>query len=216
MTPASRPDGETPAPPSRRSYDSPVRRQQAADTHERILAAGSALVHEFPSWDWRGLTMRAVAERADVHVRTVYRHFATERELHDAVMGRLEAEAGVDLAALELDDLTAATRATFRYLASFPVTRDRPKDPTFAATDDRRRTAVLDAVNRLTEGWPEADRRMVAGILDVLWCLPSYERLVTAWDLDADEAADAVTWVMDLLQEAVRQGRPPSRRESGG
>jgi AcrR family transcriptional regulator len=210
MARARRPQGEPPAPPTRRSYDSPVRRQQAADTHERILAAGSALVHEFPSWDWRGLTMRAVAARADVHVRTVYRHFATERELHDAVMGRLEAEAGIDLGALELDDLTATTRATFRYLASFPVTSHRPKDPTFAATDDRRRTAVLQAVTRLAADWPEADRRMVAAILDLLWCLPSYERLITAWDLDADGAADAVTWVMDLLEKAVREGNRPS------
>ena len=37
----------------RRKYDSPVRRQQAADTRERIVAAGADLVHGFDRWDWR-------------------------------------------------------------------------------------------------------------------------------------------------------------------
>ena len=50
--------------PVRRRYDSPVRRQQAAETRARILAAGSALVHGYPTWDWRELTFRAVAEKA--------------------------------------------------------------------------------------------------------------------------------------------------------
>ena len=62
-----------------------------AETRDRILDAGSALVHEFESWDWRPLTFRAVAERAGVGERTVYRHFATEQALHAAVMERLAA-----------------------------------------------------------------------------------------------------------------------------
>jgi hypothetical protein len=36
-------------------------------------------------------------------------------------MRRLEEEAGIDLAELELDDLTAVTRDTFRHLASSPT-----------------------------------------------------------------------------------------------
>jgi hypothetical protein len=48
----------------RRLYDSPVRQQQATDTRERIIAAGSELVHGFRTWDWRGLTFGAVARYA--------------------------------------------------------------------------------------------------------------------------------------------------------
>ena len=71
---------------SRRRYDTPVRAQKVAATRERIVQAGSELVHGFASWDWQELTFRAVAERAGVGERTVYRHFPTERHLHDAVM----------------------------------------------------------------------------------------------------------------------------------
>src|SRR4029453_1942129 len=78
----------------RRKYDSPVRRQQAAETRERILAAGSELVHGFPRWDWRELTVRAVAQRAGVNERTVYRHFSSERELHEAEIRRPQGGGG--------------------------------------------------------------------------------------------------------------------------
>ena len=80
-----------PPPP----YDNSARAEKAGKTRERIIAAGSELVHAFDSWNWRDLTFRSVAERAGVGERTVYRHFPTERHLHDAVMQRLESEAGV-------------------------------------------------------------------------------------------------------------------------
>ena len=47
----------------RRSYDSGLRRQRAAETRERIVAAGSELLHGSSVRDWHGLTIRAVAER---------------------------------------------------------------------------------------------------------------------------------------------------------
>ena len=68
-------------------------------------------MHEFDSWHWNALTFRAVAERAGVGERTVYRHFPTERHLHDAVMARLEEEAGVTYEDLELADAPRDHRA---------------------------------------------------------------------------------------------------------
>jgi AcrR family transcriptional regulator len=63
----------TEAARTRRTYDSPVRRQRAAATRERILTSGAELLHGFPTWNWSELTVRAVAERAAVTERTVYR-----------------------------------------------------------------------------------------------------------------------------------------------
>jgi AcrR family transcriptional regulator len=201
-------DDGPPAP--RRSYESPVRRQQAAETRERIVAAGADLVHSFPRWDWRQLTVRAVAERAGVDERTVYRHFSSEDVLHAAVMQRLEEEADIDLTALALEDLTTATRNLFGYLSSFPVSERRPRDPTFAEIDERRRAAILDAVAHRAEDWSDTEQEQAAAVLDLLWSLLSYERLVTAWDLDSDDATAAVTWAIGLIEEAIRDGRRPS------
>src|ERR1700680_3947068 len=103
MSGASTPDGT--GDRGKRRYDSPVRREQVAETRERILTAAAELVHGYPTWDWKELTFRAVAERAGVGERTVYRHFPSERELHHALLAHLAVQAGVSYDGMELDDL---------------------------------------------------------------------------------------------------------------
>jgi AcrR family transcriptional regulator len=175
------------------------------------VTAGSELVHEFDSWHWDALTFRAVAERAGVGERTVYRHFPTEQHLHDAVMTRLEEEAGVSYEDLDLATLPEITARVFSSRRSFAAgeTVDEPRDPTFVAVDHRRRDAMLRAVTDATPGWSDAERRTTAALLDVVWNMPAYERLVSAWDLSGDDATDAITWLMSLLTRAIEADEPP-------
>lgn len=193
----------------RRSYHSPLRRQLAAQTRARIVAAGAELVHGFSSWNWRDLTVRAVAEHAGVSERTVYRHFSNERELQDAVMRRLHEEAGVTLEGLELDQLGNVANRVFAYLSSFAIAARPPENITFVTADQRRRDALLAAVEQSTKGWTEAERNIVAAILDTYWTVPFYERLVTAWRLDTDDAARAITWALRVLVDAVKNDHRP-------
>ena len=58
-------------------------------------------------------------------------------------------------------------------------------------------------------GWSSDDRVAAAAMLDVLWSVVSYERLVVDWGVAPKEAIRAVTWVMGLVEEAVRAGRRP-------
>jgi AcrR family transcriptional regulator len=199
------------APTGRRRYDSPVRRRQVAETRERILGAASALVREFAGWDWHGLTFRAVAERAGVSERTVYRHFATERELRDAVMRHLEEEAGVSYEGLVLDELADVTTRVFSARGSFAVSPAVVTDPTFVAEDELRRDALRDAVAAVASRWTDTERDQAAGLLDVLWSVPSFERLVTQWGLGSEDATDAITWALDLVVAAIHAERPPAR-----
>jgi AcrR family transcriptional regulator len=192
----------------RRQYDSPVRRRQAAETRERILDAASALVHGFSTWDWRALTFRAVAERAGVSERTVYRHFRTERELRDAVMRRLEEEAGVSYEGVGLDDLPEITALVFAARASFAASPTVVDDPTFVAEDRLRRDALRDAVAAVATDWSDLEREMAAGLLDVLWNVPSFERLVVQWGLDGEDATRAIAWAIGLVVGALRAGGP--------
>ncbi len=195
----------------RRRYDNSARAEKAAQTRERIIAAGSDLVHGFDSWNWRDLTFRSVAERAGVGERTVYRHFPTERHLHDAVMQRLESEAGISYSDVDLANLAEVTARVFASLQRFAVREsvDTPRDPTFVGVDARRREALLRAVTASAPHWAERERRVTAGLLDVLWNLPSYERLVGVWDIDRSTATEAVTWLMAKVLDAVERGDPP-------
>ena len=196
---------------SRRRYNNRGRRQKAAQTRERIIAAGSELVHAFDSWNWRELTFRSVAERAGVGERTVYRHFPTERHLHDAVMQRLESEAGISYEDVDLGNLGEATTRVFASLQRFAVrdSVDTPRDPTFVGVDARRRDALLRAVAASTPGWSESQQRVTAGLLDVLWNLPAYERLVGVWGIEGTTATEAVNWLMAKVIEAVEGDSPP-------
>ena len=194
---------------ARRPYDNTLRRERAAQTRERIVAAGAELVHEASIRDWRGVTIRAVAERAGVNERTVYRHFANERALRDAVMRRTEQEAGVDLTDLQLDQVAGAAARIFRYVSSYPLEARPPLDPTLVDANRRQHDALLAAVKEHASRWPSSDRTIAAAVLDVLWALGSYERLINDWQLDRDEAIRAISWAIGLVEEAVREGNRP-------
>ncbi|HEY1828114.1 MAG TPA: hypothetical protein VGF87_08840, partial [Acidimicrobiales bacterium] len=60
----SGPTPEHPEPRTRRAYDSTRRREMAGETRQRIVQAGSDLLHGSSVRDWGSLTIRAVAERA--------------------------------------------------------------------------------------------------------------------------------------------------------
>lgn len=198
---------------ARRTYDNRTRQQKAAQTRERIVAAGSELVHAFDSWNWRDLTFKAVAERAEVGERTVYRHFPTEQHLHDAVMQRLESEAGISYEDVDLTNIDEVTARVFASLQRFSVRKsvETPQDPTFVGVDVRRREALMRAVSASAPGWSPAEQQMAAGLLDVLWNVPSYERLVGVWGIDQTAATRAIGWLMAKVIKAIEDDDAPPR-----
>lgn len=198
--------------PPRRQYDSPVRRKRATETRERIVAAGSALVHSFATLDWSDLTFRAVAEKAGVSESTVYRHFASERELHDAVMHRLQQEAGVSYEGMTLDELPETTRRVFASLSAYAVSAwaRQTDDPTLVTADRVRMDALLGAVGEPAGSLAPEQRQVAAAMLDVLWSVSSYERLVTQWKMDGEQATAAITWVMGLIVGVLRDSPTPT------
>ena len=192
---------------ARRPYDSPVRRQAMEATRERIVAAGVEMVRGFKTWDWTDLTFRAVAERAGVGERTVYRHFPTERILHSAIMSGLAMEAGVDYDRVTLATVGAIAQRVFRALGSLHLrpALDPPPDSAFAEADQQRRDALLRAVAAEMPQWSERERLMLAASLDLLWSAESYERLVDQWDLDPEVAMAIIAWAIDTLIGAVAE-----------
>jgi AcrR family transcriptional regulator len=193
-----------------RKYDGALRRQQVAASRDRIVAAGVALLRASSIRDWRALTIRAVAEGAGVSERTVYRQFGDQRGLRDAVMHRLEEEAGVDLGALTLEDIAGHTARVLDHVASYPLEPRPPLDPTLTDANQRQRHALLAAVAEQTPGWTEAERAAAAAVFDVLWSVGSYERVVIDWQIQSDQAIQAIAWVIGLVEQAIREGDRPS------
>ena len=108
------------------------------------------------------------------------------------------------------------TARVLGYVSSFPLDPRTTRDPTLMAAHDRMRDALLTAVEGGSDRWPVRDRTVAAALLDVLWSVGSYERLVADWGLAPQEAIDAVTWVIGLVEDAIRADRrPPATKGSG-
>jgi AcrR family transcriptional regulator len=198
----------TPDPPERdgRPYDSPLRKERAAETRERIVLAASELLHHESVRDWKKLTVRAVAERAGVNERTVYRYFGNERGLRDALLQRNEEEAGIDLSGMQLSDVAKVTTKLLGHIAEYPREPMPALVPTLVEAMQRQRTALINAVEAGARQWPGEDQLVAAAMLDVLWSVASYERLVGSWQLDHETAVRAITWVQGLLEQAILDG----------
>lgn len=192
-----------------RPYDSPLRRAQAASTRDRIIAAAYTLLRTSSIRNWRSLTIRAVAEEAGVNERTVYRHFSNERGLRDAVMEHMETTAGIDLTDLRLEGIAEVAERIFTHVSSFQREPKPPLPATLTEANLRQREALHDALAPWTSTWSPADAAAMAAVFDVLWSVGAYERLVADWQVDRDRAIGTLTWVIELVAEAVRQGRRP-------
>jgi len=202
-------DSHTDEPSSARTYDSPVRRAQSAQTRARIIEAAYDLVRHSSVRDWGAVTIRRVAQEAEVNERTVYRYFASERGLRDAVMLRMEQEAGIELNAVQLEDIPKLAARVFSYVSSFPFESKPPLDPTLAEASLRQREALHDALAEWTADWPAEVAAGVAALLDVLWSVGAYERLTVDWRLDHARAVETLTWAIGLVEQAVREGNHP-------
>ena len=165
--------------------------------------AGLDLVMGFDSWDWSGLTFRAVAQRAGVGERTVYRHFPTERALHDAIMGQLTERGrrrlpaphprrrrrhlrrGSSVRWERSPSKTSRLRRTTR--PSSPPTRSDGRPCCGRCSLARPELSP----ERATAGWPP--RWTSSG-----GCRPT-TGCVSAWGMDSEEAVAAIGWVIETL-----------------
>jgi AcrR family transcriptional regulator len=178
------------------------------------VEAGASVLRGVSIWNWRALTARAVAEQAGVNERTVYRHFETEKALRDAVLDRLEAESGVVLGEMRLEDIEDVAARMFEFVSSFPIQPRTQLDESVMAANQRQRDALVGAVAPWVDGWPETDARLAAAMFDVMWSVVSYERLVTDWHLHPDQAIAGISWVIRLIEAAIRSGERPTAFDS--
>lgn len=85
IPPAASTDGRRP-----RTYSSPLRDEQAADTRRRIVAAAREL---FATRGFAGATVAGIAEQAGVSAPTVYAVFGSKGAIMRALLTRLEDDA---------------------------------------------------------------------------------------------------------------------------
>jgi AcrR family transcriptional regulator len=166
------------------------------------------LFAQIRSWDWRELTFRAVAERAGVGERTVYRNFPTEAELRYAIGRRIEQQAGVTYDELSLGNLPEVGEQVLTLLPDYSTASPVHEH------DLRRRNAFRKAVASSGKGFSAHDRELAAVALDLTWSVVVYERMLRVWNLDSVDAIQVMRWLHQLVTDAIEDGHRPTARQN--
>ncbi len=182
-----------------RVYGSPLRVQQAEETGERILDATVRVMA-------RGLTsisIPAIAREAGVSVPTIYRHFATKRDLIAAVYPHLVRRAGLNQVAppRSMDELREGMRAHFDRLESLDdLARAAMASP---GSDEARRISMPDRLamfrqlaDSIVPKLSEVNRERITRLLVVLTASSALRTWRDHLGSSVDEAADDVEWVL--------------------
>jgi AcrR family transcriptional regulator len=197
--------GNVPARP----YRSELRAQQAAATRARILDATMRVM----AGGLAGVSVPAVAREAGVSVPTVYRHFATKRDLLAAVYPHLMGRVGLDVPVgpRSIDDLRDGVRAIFervdRVASSDDLARAAMVSP---ASEEARRISMPDRLERsrrvadsIEPKLAPVDRDRIARLLVVLTTSSSLRVWRNHLGSSVDEAADDVEWVVRSVVAAA-------------
>jgi AcrR family transcriptional regulator len=182
-----------------RTYGSPLRAQQAEETRGRILDATVRVIAEGLAF----VSVPQVAREAGVSVPTVYRHFATKRDLLAAVYPHAVRRAGMDEVVIprSMDELRGGLRAYFERTDSFgDLARAAMASP--AAEELRRinmpdRVAIFRRLADSIEPKPsKADRDRIARLLVILTASSALRLWRDQLGSSVEEAADDVDWVL--------------------
>jgi len=191
---------------ARGAYHSPLRESQAAATRERIVAACVALMQRGDD-----LTFAAVAARAGVQERTVYRHFPRREDLEAALWGWIVQNlTHADFAASGEEQLIAAMRRSFAGFdadaALIAAMLHSPQGLDVRRRQQPKRRAMFEAcADGVIPGAPQAVRGRAAAVLQVLYSAASWDLLRSFWDMDASEAADAIELGIRCFLTGLRQ-----------
>lgn len=195
---------------TRRTYRSPLREARALATRERILGSVARCLDEDPEAEF---TLDAVARKAGVERRTLFRHFATREALLDAFWNWINHRVAPRTLPASLEELQDAPRATFARFddhegvirASLHSAAGRAMR---AAAVPARRKAFRSALHDLS-GLGAADRRRFEAVAHALYSASAWETMRDYAGVTGAEAGDAASWAIRTLVDALA-GKTPS------
>jgi AcrR family transcriptional regulator len=197
-----------------RPYSSPLRAEQAEQTTARIVQAAVDLLSEGDASD---LAMAAVAERAGVSVRTVYRSFASKDELLDGV---------IDWINTHLNQATGArpeTRHDYETTTGDVIEEMFQIEPLLRAlfataagrashqrTSSGRQALMRNAYATEIEGLDDDEARRLLAVLHLVASSSGALFMKDYWDLPPEDIGRVIEWAIRVLADAAGD---PAQRE---
>jgi AcrR family transcriptional regulator len=193
---------------ARRRYKSSLREQQARDTRLRILEGAARIT----ALDVRLLTPASVARAAGVAERTVYRHFPTVAELHEAFGQFQEKRLGFAEKDYEMGELPAMFERWPERVAGTGALEAMLALPELELllTQRRRRYAELErAIGRLVPDATRTQRRQLTLVFGALMSAQQFRHGKQCLNLDPEAVVPGPVWAMRVLIETLREGGRP-------
>jgi AcrR family transcriptional regulator len=189
----------------KRGYKSDLRAQQAAATRELIIKTAA---EAFVPWS-TDVPFDQLAERAGISVRTVFRHFPTQRDLVLAVTPYLEQRCGWRPEEMTADNFAEMSRNTFAYFGELLERGRRDSDPLPAPLRNLRTrnriTPIERALGPLTQGMDPGMARAVLALLSGLTRVPFLRGMHEQWGVGGEDASKAVEWAVNALLATLRE-----------
>jgi AcrR family transcriptional regulator len=183
-------------------------------TRARILDAVGA---EITRGALHELSMEAVARRARVSARTVYRYFPTKDDLLTAFWDWFLDQLGVGDDPVSADELPDFVDRLFEMFGrQEPLMRgfiaSRAGAEARRASFPRRRRQIERSLESLTDKMDRADARLALAALHLCYSANSWLTMRDMWGLSSAEAGRAAAWAMRVLLSELRRN-PKSLQE---
>ena len=195
------------------SAEHTVREEQVERTRTRILDAATALLADESLAE---LTIPAVAERANVAVRTVYRYFSTKEALVDEVALVVDGRFGPMPFPDSPEELRSFAPKLFEHFSeSEAVMRagrvSRAGRQVFARTRPQRIASAERVLGALLDGLSAEERRRVIAAVYTMHSSGTYLMYRDNLGLTAQEAGETAAWAVgclidDLERRAATRG----------
>lgn len=198
-------------------YDSPLRREQAEATRQRLLRATAELLQRDPD---TALSFGELAAAAGVQERTIYRHFPSKEALLDAFWIWVNERAGFAAYPNSERDLVEHPKQVF---AGFDELEGvvRASLTTAAGREMRlrrlaeRRDAFARSLAKATAGLTPESARRLTGLVHLLYSASAWQVMRDYAGLSGAEAGTAASWAIRTLIAAARQGSAAAEPTTG-
>lgn len=202
---------------------SDLRMRQRELGRQTIVDATADLVTERHHLDF---TMREVAERSGVSLRTVYNHFPTREDLlaalGDDFTAKMSERGGLGIGDVdgldEMLDAVAANQRTFDELGG--ISEAFAQMPlAHVGVDEQRTSRTAALVSIITDAMPEVpetEADAIARMLRHMFSHRSWFWLTHEYGLSTEATSDVVRWAVRTLVDAANRGDLPDLGGTAG
>ena len=193
-----------------------LRKKQAATTRDQILDQAYELLVDHAD---QPFSHEAIAARAGVGARTVYRYFPAQSDLYEALWLRVRKQAGTIFPSLEAQILPQIPILFGGFDRNEKVIRAVLESPAGHRIRDRGapegRAAFSQSLAQLTAGLSAAQKRQVVATFLAIYSAPFWDLLRRRGGLSGAEAIAAATWATSALIQALRKSHTTNNNRKG-